>query len=143
MTLKDVKVIINSVINNSFEAEVIAYRIEKEIPRPAFKVFFSDLRSAPGMNNTIEKNVIVRIYYYPADPEDCDIELLEIRDKLSDLFSSYAKVGDDVLKFNGYEDDVSNDLIQASFEVLLSSQQNEETVYPNMDNLEFELKEGE
>jgi len=143
MQLKNVKAAINTVINNSFKSEVIAYRIEKNIPRPSFKVFFGDIRSSAGMNNIVEKNVITRIYYYPSDPDDCETELLEIRDKLSDLFSSYTKIGEEVLRFNEYEDDAMVDMIQASFEINFSSTSSEETVYPNMDNLEFELREGE
>lgn len=143
MNLKEIKVAINTLLEKNIQAEVIAYRVEEDIPRPSLKVFFSDIKSSPGMCGTAEKNVIVRIYYYPTDPDDCDIEILEVRDKLSDLFSSYTKIGEEVLKFNEYEDDAMVDMIQASFEVNYSSTSSEETVYPNMDIIEFELKVGE
>lgn len=143
MQLKDVKIAINSVINITFDAKIIAYRVEENIPRPSFKVFLSDLSSVGGMNNTVEKNVITRIYYYPKNPDDCELELLEIRDKLSDLFSNFTQVGEDVIKFNNYEDDCLNDMIQASFEVNFVSTQENETEYPDMDIIEFELKVGE
>ena len=143
MNLKNIKVAINTLIENNFIAEVIAYRVEEDIPRPSFKVFFSDLKSEPGMNGTTDKSVITRIYYYPKDPDDCDIELLEIREKLSDLFSRYTQIGDEVLKFIDYEDDSTNDLLQASFEIEYSTQISEDPDYPVMDNIYMDMKEGE
>lgn len=142
MQLKDVKKSINSVLDNAFDAEVIAYRIEEDIPRPSFKVHLSDLRSTPGRSNTVDKNVIVRLYYFCTDPEDCDIEQMEIRDKLSNLFSSIVEVGEEVIRFKDYEDDVTGGTVQVSFEVEYSSLISKEAEYPNMDNLVLEMEEG-
>ncbi|MCH4891182.1 hypothetical protein EZV73_26625 [Acidaminobacter sp. JC074] len=143
MNLKEIKAAINTLLIAKIDAEVIAYRVEEDIPRPSLKVFFSDIKSSPGMGGTAEKNVIVRIYYYPTNPDDCDIEILEVSEKLSDLFSSYTKVGEEVLTFLEYDSDHSNDMIQASFEVEYSTQVIEDPDYPMMDNIDMDMKEGE
>lgn len=143
MNLKEIKAAINTLLKSKIGVEVIAYRVEEDIPRPSLKVFFSDVKSSSGMGGTAEKNVIVRIYYYPEDPNDCDIEILEVSEKLSDLFSSYIKVGNEVLKFLEYDSDHSNDMIQASFEVEYSTQIIEELDYPMMDNIYMNMEEGE
>ena len=142
MQLKDVKKAINGVLDNAFDAEVIAYRIEEDIPRPSFKVHLSDLKSTPGRSNTVDKNVIARLYYFCKDPEDCDIEQMEVQDKLSDLFSNFVEIGEEVIRFNDYESDIVSSTVQVSFLVEYSSLLSEETEYPDMDNLVLEMEEG-
>jgi len=131
-------------INLSLKAlgpSVIAWKKEEGIEGPCFKMNFGPLSSSPGMNDTVNKHVVARIYYYPSDRDDCDKELLTMREKLADLFSSHITIGGQVIKVKDYDDDITNNIIQGAFEVEYSTDKIMETIYPDMGYIEMNMRE--
>lgn len=88
----------------------------------------------PG--NRKQQDYTVRIVYFPQTPIIDDIEILNTREKLSELFLKPLLISDDVLLHPAdYDDDVNEGVITATFEVSYVSNIIDTNEYENLDIL--------
>ncbi|QEK12581.1 hypothetical protein FQB35_09720 [Crassaminicella thermophila] len=104
LTYMDIKKAINDKLKTQFtNIKIESNNIQEGIKRPSFFVQLDNIDTKNFMTVGRDRNLTVRIYYFPSDRYKNEIELLNIKDDLETLF-----LYDGVLDVNGYLADIDN-----------------------------------
>lgn len=96
ITIKDVLLVINTILNANFpNIEIQATDIEEGFNRPSFFVEVENNNTSNLMTNYKDKNLSIRIYYFPSNRETYQIEIIEVEEKLEELFCQKIKINED------------------------------------------------
>lgn len=100
ITIKDInKAIVTQVksrllYTNYKSVEFQSTDIKEGITRPSFYIEFGDIKTGLFNAFNIERNVEIRLYYFPSDRTNNKIELLEMQMNLELIFLRYLMVNE-------------------------------------------------
>ena len=95
---------------------VEALSVDEGITRPSFFISLDNIKARDFMREALDREITVRIYYFPSTIDNNKIELLNMQDKLSELF------------------------LHCYFDIRLCENYNRIDNIPVMENLEIERK---
>lgn len=120
--------------------------VDEGINRPSFFMSFDNIKASDFMREALDREVTVRIYYFSSTIDNNEIELLNIQDKLNEIFlednlikvNEYMNVEVDELEFN-----VIDKVLHCYFDIRLSENYDRskyDADKPYMEELEIERK---
>lgn len=128
-------------IKSKFPKAVFSTDIEKAITRPSFFIDFDNIKSSDFMNEALDKNITVRIYYFSTTIDENKIELLKMKDDLIELFleNNLITVNENI-KFEIEELDLSvvDKVLHCYFDIRISENYNRIDNTPLMEELELD-----
>lgn len=96
ITIKDVIKAINILIKSNFpDIKISSKDIRRCIIRPSFYVDLEQNDSIQFNSMCKENTLTVRIYYFPSDMNNNRIELLDVQEKLNNIFLKGLSVNED------------------------------------------------
>ncbi|WP_427340647.1 phage tail terminator family protein [Caloranaerobacter sp. DY30410] len=117
ITLKDLKIAINSLISSNFTAEVTSRDIREGFKRPSFFVELDNIKKSPAGEDQINRELTVRIYYFPSSRYQYNVEILEVQEKLEEVFDTKLKVQDRYFNIDEVESIVTDGVLQFYFDI--------------------------
>lgn len=117
ITLKDIKKAINNLISDNFTAEITSRDINEGFDRPSFFVEFDNIKKSLAGEEQIQRELTVRIYYFPSSRYQYSIEILDIQEKLEEIFSAKLSVSDRFLNIDEVESIVTDGILQFYFDI--------------------------
>lgn len=116
-TLKEVKIAINALIDSNFvDIPIQSTDITEGFTRPSFFVEFDNVAQDVRLNCII-KNLMVRIYYFPTSKNDYSLEVLQIQEKLQEIFGLNIKIGEKVITIDETTAFVVDAVLEFEFEL--------------------------
>lgn len=91
--------IVSKLIKIDPEIEINSSDIEEGFKRPCFFIDMQDVKQKNLMDKFQEKDIEFDVLYFPKHPKKNQIDLLEMRDKLTESFveNSYFNITDDLV----------------------------------------------
>jgi len=137
-------------INNMLKAKFLDIHrqstdIQEGFKRPSFFVTTDSNKSGQQNDRITNKKVGIRIYYFPSNEHNCQIELLEMQDSLDELFSNGFMIqeGEDKTYINLDEDGIdfntTDNVLQALFYVNYMNETDPDADYDYMEKLNLNL----
>jgi hypothetical protein len=124
VTLKDIAKAINLNIINGFSiteynnVEIESSNIKKGFKRPCFYVEFDNLKKGNFNSTVADRNLTVRIHYFPTDRIKNKLELLEVQEVLENIFLKPLIVGVNfVITINELNSKVADGVLNTSFDL--------------------------
>ncbi|AJK89646.1 MULTISPECIES: phage tail terminator family protein [Lysinibacillus] len=137
ITFKQIKTTINKKLQTNFDMDVSSKAANEGFTRPSFKVELDNVKRE-GHLTQVEKACTVRIFYFPKD-ENNSIELLDVQEKLGDLFDLKFSIEDRHLDINEPNFDEIDGVLQFEFDLQFFDGRE----YENEDiGIEDEIKNG-
>lgn len=134
--------IVSKLIKIDPEIEINSSDIEEGFKRPSFFIDMQDVKQKNLMDKFQEKDIEFDVLYFPKHPKKNQIDLLEMRDKLTESFveNSYFNITDDLVvqatDVNIFEIDK---VLHCNFNIFISEEYLRTYEYVME---ELELKEG-
>lgn len=86
ITFENIRATVTKNLDDNFNGlKVYRKSVKKGFTQPYFKVELDNVRRE-GYLTQVEKSCTVRIFYFPANENDSTIELLDVQEKIGDLF---------------------------------------------------------
>jgi len=86
ITFENIKTTVSRNLKENFNGlKVFGKSVQDGFTRPSFKVELDNVKRE-GSLTQVERSCTVRIFYFPADENDSTIELLDVQEKIGDLF---------------------------------------------------------
>lgn len=131
-------------LENNTNIEILS--VDEGITRPSFFVLFDNVKASDFMRETLDREITVRIYYFSSTVDNNEIELLNMQDKLNEIFlednlirvNEYMNIEIDGLEFN-----VTDKVLHCYFDLRLSEnydRSKHDADKPYMEELEIERK---
>jgi len=119
ISLKDILKAINILIKSNFPAiDIQSMDISEGFKRPSFFVDADNYRSGSMMTLYKDRNLPIRIYYFPTSAKKNRIELIEVQEKLESIFLNSIKVNENfVIPINEVYADIVDGVLQFSFDL--------------------------
>ncbi|MBW9154862.1 phage tail terminator family protein [Clostridium tagluense] len=120
--------------------------VSEKIIRPSFFISLDNLKANKFCDSALDKNITIRIYYYPTDAKKNKIENLNIIDELNEIFveNNIIKVNENfnIEIFDEVEADVIDKIVHYYFNVFTSEEiiTNEDDI-EMMEELEINIKQ--
>ncbi|MBZ9635500.1 DUF6838 family protein [Clostridium sp. FP1] len=120
--------------------------VTEKIVRPSFFVSLDNLKTNKFCDSALDKNITIRIYYYPKDDKKNKIENLNMIDSLNEIFieDNIIKINEDfnIEIFDEVEADVIDKIVHYYFNVFTSEEiiTNEDDI-EMMEELEINIKQ--
>jgi hypothetical protein len=116
ITYKDIKKAINTKLNNEFNIEINSNDVKEGFKRPSFFVAF-DILVKSSDQSQFDRSLTIRIYYFPTDRYEYSIELLDVQERLENLFDLKLEVLE--RKFNIFESTtlITDGILEFSFDI--------------------------
>ncbi|AOY76682.1 phage tail terminator family protein [Clostridium formicaceticum] len=138
------KAIVNKIKSKFEDIEVTSTDVAEGITRPSFFISFDNLKATDFMNEALDREITVRLYYFPRDKHKNKIELLNMQDDLNDLF-----LKDNTLKINQCTNaeieelalDIVDKVLHCYFDLRLSEEYDRSEQEHEVENIE-ELQIG-
>lgn len=115
ITFKQIKTTINKKLQTNFDMDVSSKAANEGFTRPSFKVELDNVKRE-GHLTQVERACTVRIFYFPKD-ENNSIELLDVQEKLGDLFDLKFSIEDRHLDINEPNFDEIDGVLQFEFDL--------------------------
>lgn len=115
ITYKQIKKAINDLLISNFKIPVNSQDVEEGFIRPSFFVEFSNL-TRYGLESQIHKSVGIRIYFFPTTLKNSSLEILEVQEKLGEVFDTKLKVEDRFFNILETSSEVVDKTLQFEFE---------------------------
>jgi hypothetical protein len=115
ITFKKIKTTINKKLQSNFDMDVSSKAANEGFTRPSFKVELDNVKRE-GHLTQVERACTVRIFYFPKD-ENNSIELLDIQEKLGDIFDLKFSIEDRHLDINEPNFDEIDGVLQFEFDL--------------------------
>jgi len=112
---KDIKKAVNKQLSKT-EIEIMSRDVEEGFNRPSFFVELDNVNRSSTVSQ-IERSLTVRIYYFPSERYNYSIEVLEMQDKLEDLFDLKLKIKSRWLNILDYQSFVNDGVLSCSFDI--------------------------
>ncbi|WP_353096232.1 DUF6838 family protein [Tissierella praeacuta] len=108
-------------LENNTNIEVLS--VDEGITRPSFFMSFDNVKATDFMREALDREITVRIYYYSSTIDNNEIELLNMQDKLNEIFlednlirvNEYMNIEIDELEFN-----ITDKVLHCYFDLRLS-----------------------
>lgn len=113
---KEIKKAVNNLINKNFKAKINSNNIKEGFMRPSFFIELDDVKQT-AYEEQIHRSMTIRIFYFPSDRETYSIEVLEVQQKLEEVFDLKLRVLDREININETEAAVSDGVLEFSFEI--------------------------
>ncbi|PIJ97863.1 phage tail terminator family protein [Lysinibacillus sphaericus] len=137
ITFKQIKTTINKKLQTNFDMDVSSKAANEGFTRPSFKVELDNVKREAHLTQ-VERACTVRIFYFPKD-ENNSIELLDVQEKLGDLFDLKFSIEDRHLDINEPNFDEIDGVLQFEFDFRFFDGRE----YENEDiGIEDEIKNG-
>lgn len=130
-------------IKSKFNDVVFSTDIEEGISRPSFFIDFDNIKASDFMNEALDRNITVRIYYFSTTVNENKIELLNMEGNLIEMFlEDNLIIVNDNIKFEIDELDLSvvDKVLHCYFDIRISENYNRIDNTPVMEELEIERK---
>lgn len=128
-------------IKTKFPEAVFSTDIEKKITRPSFFIDLDNIKASDFMNEALDRNITVRIYYFSTTANENKIEILNMKDNLIETFleNNLITVNED-MKFEIEELDLSvvDKVLHCYFNIRISENYNRTDNRPVMEELEID-----
>lgn len=117
--------------------------VNEGFKRPSFFMSFDNVKASDFMREALDREITVRIYYFSRTIDNNRIELLNMQDKLNELFlednlirvNEYMNIEVDELEFN-----IIDKVLHCYFDMRLCENYNRTDDRPYMEELEIERK---
>lgn len=117
--------------------------VDEGITRPSFFISLDNIKASDFMREALDREITVRIYYFSTTVDNNKIELLNMQDKLNEVFlednlikvNEYMNIEVDELEFN-----VIDKVLHCYFDMRLCENYNRTDDRPYMEELEIERK---
>jgi len=119
--------------------------IQEGFSRPSFFVTTDSNKSGQQNDRITNKKVGIRIYYFPSNEHNCQVELLEMQDSLDELFSDGFMIQDGSdntyinLDEDGIDYNITDGVLQALFYVNYMNESDPDADYDYMEELNLNL----
>lgn len=97
ITYRDISIAVDSKLKAGFpDVEIQSSDVEEGFKRPSFFVRIDNADTKKFMANGRDRKLTVYINYFPSDPHGSEVELLDARDTLEDVFliDGVLEIGD-------------------------------------------------
>ncbi|QPQ30984.1 phage tail terminator family protein [Lysinibacillus sp. JNUCC 51] len=115
ITYKDIKNAINHKLD-VFDVEINSRDVSEGFERPSFFVRLENSKRS-GDGSQVHKTMNVQIYYFPSDRYEYSIEVLEIQERLEELFDLKLPVRDRLLNIDELNTDLIDGVLNCSFDL--------------------------
>lgn len=117
--------------------------VSEGFDRPSFFISLDNVKANDFMREALDREITVRIYYFSSEIDNNRIELLNMQDKLNELFlednlirvNEYMNIEIDELEFN-----IIDKVLHCYFDIRLCENYNRIDDRPYMEELEIERK---
>ncbi len=116
ITFKQIKTTINKKLQTNFDMDVSSKAANEGFTRPSFKVQLDNVKRVNHLTQ-VERACTVRIFYFPKDENDYSIELLDVQEKLGDLFDLKFSIEGRHLDINEPNFDEIDGVLQFEFDL--------------------------
>lgn len=113
---KDIKKAINSIIRMNFTAKVNSKDIKEGFERPSFFVKLDDIKQQ-AYDEQIYRSITIRIFYFPSDRDSNSIELIEVQQKLEEVFDLKLRIQDRFLDIDEIESNIVDGILEFYFSI--------------------------
>jgi hypothetical protein len=130
ITYKDIKLAVNEKLISDFDYEIQSTDIKEGFKRPSFFVEFDNMNHSSTLTQ-VQRSLTITIYFFPSDRTSYSLEILDVQERLENLFDLKLSVLD--RKFNVPEtnSEVTDGVLIFSFDI----QYEEGKVVPDVDTL--------
>ena len=138
MTLKEIALAINRQLKKAVpEIEIVTKDIEEGFDRPSFFVDFEQFGVHRISARQLERTVSVTIFFFPSDPYQYKLEMLDIQQRLEDAFNDELVINDETRLYMGEIESTKTDgVLQFSFEIAYTAiDYSEDDSIPDMEEL--------
>lgn len=116
MNYLDIKKAINDRLKSQFSIEIQSKDVREGFNRPSFFVEFDDMTRTKYESHE-QKSLTVRIYFFPTSSTHYSIELMEVQERLEDVFGLKLKVKDRLININSTESLIVDGILEFSFQL--------------------------
>lgn len=128
---------------NSTGIDTTGKDVSEGFDRPSFFMSFDNVKASDFMREALDREITVRIYYFSTTVDNNKIELLNMQDKLNEIFlednlvkvNEYMNIEVDELEFN-----VIDKVLHCYFDIRLCENYNRVDDRPYMEELQIERK---
>lgn len=136
ITYKDIKKSINDKLINEFGYEINSNDVKEGFSRPSFFVDFDNINRS-STEEQVMRSLTVRIYFFPSDRYNYSLEVLDVSERLENLFELKLSVLDRKFTVSEVNSDVTDGVLNFNFS--FRYEEGKEYVAPSkMENLYYE-----
>ncbi|NMM52151.1 phage tail terminator family protein [Paenibacillus aquistagni] len=119
ITLKDIALAINKRLKEVLpEIEINSKDIKEGFKRPSFFVDFESGSKQQLTRHQVERMIHIIVYYFPKNPHQYKLEILNIQELVEDAFRDELVITDDIrLYTNEISNNVVDGVLQLSFDI--------------------------
>lgn len=114
ISYKDIKLAVNTLLSNQFQVEIQSNDVKEGFNRPSFFVELDDMARS-SIDTQVEKNLTIRILYFPSDRYSYSTEILGVQADLEELFDLKLQVADRHLNIQESVSDIVDGVLDFSF----------------------------
>ena len=117
--------------------------VDEGITRPSFFISLDNIKASDFMREALDREITVRIYYFPSTIDNNKIELLNMQDKLNEIFleDNLIKVNEDMnIEVDELEFNIIDKVLHCYFDIRLSEDYSRVDDTPAMEELQIERK---
>lgn len=147
MELKTIVKTVNNMLKVKFpDIHRQSTDIQEGFSRPSFFVATDSNKSGQQNDRITNKKVGIRIYYFPSNEHNCQVELLEMQDSLDELFSDGFMIQENTdntyinLDEDGIDYNTTDGILQALFYVNYENESDPEADFDYMEELDIDNK---
>lgn len=115
ITLKDIRIAINWQLDKT-GIEINSRDVREGFNTPSFFVQFNNVNRS-GTESQVKRDLIVSIYYFPTDRYEYAIEVLDMQEKLGNLFDLKLRVKDRFLNVEEFQTFFNDGVLNATFDI--------------------------
>lgn len=116
ITYKDIKLAINNLLISKFSYEINSKDISEGFSRPSFFVEFDNVVRSANSEQVLKSFTII-IYFFPSNRHNYSIEILEVQDKLEELFDLKLEVLDRKFNIDEARSTISDGVLNFEFDI--------------------------
>ncbi|WP_077369709.1 phage tail terminator family protein [Anaerosalibacter sp. Marseille-P3206] len=117
--------------------------VSEGFDRPSFFISLDNIKASDFMREALDREITVRIYYFSTTVDNNRIELLNMQDKLNEIFlednliraNEYVNIEIDELEFN-----IIDKVLHCYFDIRLCENYDRVDDTPTMEELQIERK---
>lgn len=117
MTIKDIDTAISKMLSDKTKITIQSTDIREGFTRPSFYVTFPSTKKSPFNEYLYERNLSCKIYYFPKSKDDYSLELMEMQEKLENMFYLKLNVLDRKLNITEVDSYSSDGELQFDFDL--------------------------
>lgn len=150
ITLMQINKSINDTITNALvgtdfkDVPIVAKDFTDGIQRPSLKVSFDNAKTGKFNNQSKERTLTTRVYFYAKDKNKYKIDNLKMQDIIENAFLEDIQVTDSfylpIINEDGVESDVVDTILQCSFDVYSLENIYDDSALENIEDLNLKLK---